>query len=207
MELQRTEDWRLDRCGYITASSAYKLMAGKTTAEYQNYLAQIVSERLTGVPSESFTNSAMEWGVETEELARVSYELSTGFNVEQVGFIKLDDMIGASPDGLVGDDGLIEIKCPNTSTHLATLLEDKIDKKYIYQMQLQMYVTGREWCDFVSYDPRLTGKAQMKVINVVRNQATIEALIAEAKLLNSRANEMLKEIEDINDSVVKPKKY
>ncbi|MEI2388045.1 lambda exonuclease family protein [Breoghania sp. JC706] len=157
---QRTEEWFAARCGKVTASRIADLTA-KTKSGYAasraNYMAQLLTERLTGEVAESFSSSAMQWGTDTEPKARATYALLTGNSVAETGFILHPAIAnaGASPDGLVGDTGLIEIKCPNTATHLDTLRTEKIPGKYQKQMLWQMACTGRAWCDFVSFDPRL----------------------------------------------------
>jgi putative phage-type endonuclease len=138
------------------------------SASRANYMAQLITERLTGQPSESFESSAMIWGRETEPQARMAYELMTGDTVTETGFVlhpTISDF-GASPDGLVGGDGLIEIKCPNTATHIETLLSETVPSKYMTQMHVQMICTGRVWCDFVSFDPRLPGDRSFWVTRV-----------------------------------------
>jgi len=141
-------------------------MAGKETAARRNYIAQLVAERLTGERQESFTTSAMEWGTSHEPIARAEYEFLTGIDVEQVGFIQHPEleMCGASVDGLVGDVGLIEIKAPNTATHIDYLLGQKPPAKYVPQMALQLICTGRKWCDFASFDPRMPEKHRLFVV-------------------------------------------
>jgi len=159
---QRSDEWFAARLGCVTASRTADVMA-KTKSGYgagrANYMAQLITERLTGRASERFSSAAMQWGTDTEPQARAAYELMTGRDVIEVGFIKHPTIngLGASPDGLVGDNGLIEIKCPNTATHIETLLAEKVPSKYITQMHVQMICTGRDWCDFVSFDPRLPG--------------------------------------------------
>jgi len=176
---QRTEEWFAARLGKVTASKISDVMAqgrgGAPSATRATYRAQLVVERLTGVPYESFRNAAMDHGTETEPQARATYILNTGRNVAEVGFVPHPTiaMSGASPDGLVGDDGLVEIKCPNSATHIATLLGAEIDGKYIKQMQWQMACTGRKWCDFVSFDPRLPDEMQMIVRRVPQDGAMI----------------------------------
>ena len=156
---QRSDEWYSARCGLVTASRIGDLMA-KTKSGYSavraNYMAQLIVERITGEVAESYQNAAMLWGIETEPYAREAYEIMTGQLVTEVGFIEHAGLkAGASPDGLVGDDGMVEIKCPNTATHIDTLLNEKIDRKYYLQMHFQMMCADREWCDFVSYDPRM----------------------------------------------------
>ena len=159
---QQTEEWYQARIGRVTASRVADLMA-KTksgpSASRENYMAQLICERLTGARTEGFTSAAMMHGVDTEPQARMAYELMTGEAVVETGFIPHPTIagFGASPDGLVGSDGLIEIKCPNSATHIETLLAGKVPSKYMIQMQVQMMCCGRDWCDFVSFDPRMPG--------------------------------------------------
>lgn len=162
---QRTQDWFQARLGKVTASKVSDSMAKPDTATYRNYLMQLVAERLTNEPQDTFTNSAMEWGTEKEPDARNAYELIYGLDVEEVGFIDHPVILnfGASPDGLVGDKGLIEIKCPKTTTHIDYMESGKIPPKYVKQMQVQLMCTQREWCDFVSFDPRLPADIQLWV--------------------------------------------
>lgn len=171
---QRTDEWLLARCGRVTASRIADVMA-KTKTGYgagrANYAAQLIAERLTGSPAENFVNGAMQWGIETEAQARAMYEFESGLTVIETGFHvhPTIDMAGASPDGLAGDDGLVEIKCPNTATHIATLTGSSIDRKYLLQMQWQMACTGKAWCDFASFDPRMPDEMQLHVRRVERD--------------------------------------
>lgn len=158
--IQRSPEWMQCRMGKVTASRVADIMRkGKSgpSASRKNYMAELVCERLTGAKAEGFESPAMAWGTENEPFARAEYEARNICIVEEVGFVvhPTIPMAGASPDGLVGDDGLIEIKCPNTATHIETLITGKVDPDYLYQMAWQMECTGRTWCDFVSYDPRL----------------------------------------------------
>lgn len=181
---QRTEEWFQSRLGKVTASKIADVMAqgrgGAPSATRATYRAQLVVERLTGVPYEGFRSAAMDHGTETEPQARATYILNTGRNVAEVGFVAHPriEMTGASPDGLIGDDGLIEIKCPNSATHIATLRGADIDGKYLKQMQWQMACTGRAWCDFVSFDPRLPDEMQMLICRVPRDDALIAEMEA-----------------------------
>lgn len=157
---QQTDEWYAARLGKVTASRVADVMAktkSGASASRKNYMTQLLCERLTGKQEESFSNAAMQRGNDLEPVARANYMLETGEIVQEVGFIDHPTIkyFGASPDGLIGNDGLIEIKCPNTATHLETLKNRKPDNKYIIQMQVQMACTGRKWCDFVSYDDRL----------------------------------------------------
>ena len=170
---QRTPEWFAKRLGKVTASRIADLMAKTKTgpgASRANYLAQLVTERLTGTPTEGFQSPAMTWGIEQEAAARDAYSARMGVLVDEVDFVDHPTMqAGASPDGLVGEDGLIEIKCPNTSTMLEYLEDRTIPQKYRLQMQWQLAVTGRDWCDFVAFDPRLPEHLQLLVIREPRN--------------------------------------
>lgn len=168
---QGTDEWKAVRLGKVTASRVADAIAKTKTgwgASRANYMAELIAERLTGVAAESYTNAAMQWGTEKEPDARAAYEFRTDLSVEAVGFVDhpLIAMSGASPDGFVGPEGLVEIKCPNTATHLDTLLGQTIPAKYITQMRWQMVCTGRIWCDFVSYDPRLPESMRLFVQRV-----------------------------------------
>lgn len=178
LDPQRTPAWFSERAGKVTASAVYKVMARTRTgygADRANYAAQLVTERLTGLPADTFSNAAMQWGTDTEPQARAAYEFKFGHSVIETGFHTniVIPMFGASPDGLVGDYGLVEIKCPNSATHIATLRGDGIDRKYMLQMQSQMACTERNWCDFVSFDPRLPLEMQLHVRRVERDPELI----------------------------------
>lgn len=164
--MQRCDQWYLDKCGKITASAIADLMAGGRGLTRRRLLRRLAVERFTGVPIVvTYPTAAMRRGVEMEDQARANYEILTGRDVVQTGYIGHPDipMSGASPDGLVGDDGLIEIKCPLPENHIATLFGDPPDRKYMMQMQWQMACTGRQWCDFVSYCPLETPLTDMVV--------------------------------------------
>jgi len=168
---QQTNEWFTARLGKVTASRVADVIAKTKTgysASRDNLMAQLICERLTGQKGESFTNAAMEHGTQTEPLARSAYENARNLLVKEVGFINHPriEMSGASPDGLVDDDGLVEIKCPNTATHIDTLLSGKVPTKYITQMQWQMLCCQRKWCDFVSFDNRLPEHLQLFVQEV-----------------------------------------
>lgn len=174
----------MQRLGKATASRIADIIAqtkSGPSASRKNYMAQLVVERLTGEVAESFSNAAMQWGTETEPQARAAYSFLKGVEVEEAPFVVHPSIpdAGASPDGLVGSDGLIEIKCPQSSTHIDTLLTGKIDGKYITQMQWQMACTGRIWCDFVSYDPRMPEHLAIWVKRVPRDDAMIIKLETE----------------------------
>lgn len=180
---QGTQEWLQERAGKVTASRIADLMARTAKgwgASRANYAAQIVAERLTGTVAQSFTNAAMIHGTETEPEARRAYEFFVDRDVQQVGFIPHPSiaMAGASPDGLVGEDGLLELKCPNTATHIETLLNGTIPDKYLKQMMFQMACTGRAWCDFASFDNRLPERMRLFVKRVERDEAEIASIEA-----------------------------
>lgn len=179
--VQGTDEWKQLRLGKVTASRIADLMA-KTksgpSASRATYMAQLICERLTGAPAETYVNDAMRHGTETEPEARCAYEFYRNETVEQVAFVAHPkiDQAGCSPDGLVGSDGMVEIKCPQTPAHLDTLLGKSVPGKYALQIQFQMACTGRKWCDFVSYDPRLPEHLRMFVCRVERDEAKIKEI-------------------------------
>jgi len=208
---QRTEEWHFARLGKVTASRVADVLAKIKTGESasrKNYKMELVVQRLTGQPQESFTNAAMEWGTATEPQARMAYEAHTGLFVEEVGFIDHPTIegFGCSPDGVVGEilhskhnsitpmTGLIEIKCPNTATHIETVLENKAPSKYIPQMQCQMAVTGAKWCDFVSFDPRVPEDLQLLVVRVERDQEYIDSMEVEVKQFLSEVLDLFNQL-------------
>lgn len=207
---QRTDDWFAARLGKVTGSRVSDVIA-KTKTGYStsraNYLAQLAIERMTGQQTESYSNAAMEWGTTQEPFARNAYETLTGNLVEEVGFVIHPeiDMSGASPDGLVGGNGLIEIKCPNSATHIEYIRNEKAPAKYLPQMAFQMACTGREWCDFMSYDPRMPDGLQIFLVRYHRDDEYIKEIESEivkflgevdttvAELLAKRNNTILLE--------------
>jgi len=208
---QRTEEWHLARLGKVTASRVGDVLAkikSGESASRKNYKMELVVQRLTGQPQESFTNAAMEWGTATEPQARMAYEAHTGLFVEEVGFIDHPTIegFGCSPDGVIGETlhskhnsvtpmtGLIEIKCPNTATHIETVLENKAPSKYIPQMQCQMAVTGAKWCDFVSFDPRVPEDLQLLVVRVYRDQEYIDSMEVEVKQFLSEVLDLFNQL-------------
>ena len=181
---QRTDEWFSARAGKVTASRVADLMA-KTKSGYSasrdNYMAQLIVERFTGGKAESFTNAAMAWGNEQEPFARAAYEARLGLFVDEVGFVPHPtiDGAGASPDGLVEDDGLVEIKCPNTATMIDVLINETVARKYYMQMQMQMACTERQWCDYVVFDPRMPESAQLFVKRINRDDKFIAEMESE----------------------------
>jgi putative phage-type endonuclease len=178
MIAQGSAEWFAVRCGKVTASRVADVIAKTKTgygASRANYAAELIAERLTQSTAPSFTNAAMQHGVEQEPHARRAYADLMGVEVAEIAFVDHPEiaMSGASPDGLVGLDGLVEFKCPNTATHLDTLLSETVPGKYITQMQWQMACTGRAWCDFASFDPRLPPSMQLFVKRVDRDASLI----------------------------------
>ncbi len=198
---QGSDAWFNIRIGKVTASRVADVLA-KTKTGYSttrdNYMAQLVCERLTGQKGESFTNAAIQHGIETEAYARAAYEALRDVLVDEVGFVSHPtiEMSGASPDGLVGEDGLIEIKCPNTATHIETLLSESVPNKYYTQMQFQLACTGRKWCDFVSFDNRLLTELQVFVKRVPRDDVYIRLIEDEIVKflgeLDTKINQLMK---------------
>lgn len=184
MTEQGSPEWHAMRCGKVTASRIADMLAKTKTgwgASRTNYKAQLVAERLTGVVAEGYTNAAMDWGKEKEAEARAAYGFYTSEPVELIDFVThpVVLMSGASPDALVGHRGLVEIKCPNTATHIETLLGGSVPGKYQFQMQWQMACTGRPWCDFISFDPRMPEGLQLFVKRIARDAKTIGELETE----------------------------
>lgn len=179
--IQGTAEWRSARLGRVTASRVADAVARTKTgwgASRANYMAELIAERLTGEPAEGFKSAAMQWGTDHESEALAAYSFRYDTDVAPVGFVPHPSiaMTGASPDGLVLADGLVEVKCPNTSTHIDTLLGDEIAGKYFLQMQWQMACTGRAWCDFISFDPRLPESMRLFVQRVPRDDIKMASL-------------------------------
>lgn len=198
---QRSEEWFAARLGKVTASRVADLMAKTKTgpsASRANYMADLIVERLTGIRPEGFTNAAMQWGTDTEPQARAAYEFLTDATVVEEGFCLHPTIadFGASPDGLIGDAGLIEIKCPNTAAHIEVLLTGSVPGKYETQMQAQMACTGRAWCDYVSFDPRMPGDMQLFVKRVARDDAFIFRMEDEIRLFLADLDHALSALRD-----------
>lgn len=178
---QGSAEWFAARLGRITASRVSDVMA-RTKSGYgaarKNYMMELLCQRLTGNREEGFTSAAMQRGIDMEPLARSAYEVETGRIVTEASFVTnpLYGQIGASPDGFVGDDGLIEIKCPNTAQHVACLQKNEPDSRYWWQMQCQMFCTDALWCDFVSFDDRMPEQLQVFITRVDRDEQAIETL-------------------------------
>ena len=200
---QGTDEWFAARVGRVTASKVADLMAKTKTgysASRENYMAQIVVERLTNTKAESFSSAAMQWGTDQEPFARAAYEAAHSVLVEEIGFIPHPriDMAGASPDGLVGLFGMCEIKCPNTATMIEALLTEKVPAKYFAQMQMQMACAERAWCDYVVFDPRMPAKAQLFIKRVERDEVFIAEMEAE---IEKFLGEVTVQVEKLNQII------
>lgn len=203
---QRTDEWYMARCGQLGASQVSKALAkgrgGAESATRRNLIAEIVAMRLTGTAGEGFTSAAIQWGIDNEPLARSAYEISKGLFVEEEGWIPHPtiEWTGCSPDGLVEDDGLVEIKCPNTATHLDYLLAGEPPAEYKNQMLWQMECTGRKWCDFVSYDPRMPDDMQLFVVRYMRDDEKLKELREGVMKFLDEVNEMLVKLQAYRES-------
>ena len=185
---QRTEDWYNIRKGKMTASNAETIIANGKGLE--TYIYNLMAEYYSSAEKENYINADMQRGIDLEPEARLEFEFYTDLDVQEVGFIEYNDFIGVSPDGLIGDDGLIEIKCPNDSIYFKLLLSNNIKPEYIAQMQMQMYVTDRQYCYFVSYNPNFEKSLYIKKIS--RDEEMIEKL----KKGLERGTQLIKEIKE-----------
>lgn len=197
---QGSQEWFEQRCGKVTASRVADIIAKTKSgpaASRKNYLAQLVAERLTKTVEETFTSAAMQHGIDTEPQARAAYAFLYGVEVEEAGFVQHPaiEAAGASPDGLVGGVGLVEIKCPNTATHIDTLTGQSVPSRYLTQIYWQMACTGRAWCDFVSFDPRMPVELQLFVKRVHRDDERIAELEAEVTAFLSEVDAKVAELE------------
>lgn len=191
--VQGSPEWLAARVGSLGASQVHEALA-KTKSGWgagrANTMAALVVERLTGQPTVMFQNDAMRWGTETEPQARDAYAFHADVDVEQVGLIKHPRIGGthASPDGLIGPDGLLEIKCPQSGTHMETLLGAPIASKYITQVQWQLACFDRAWCDWVSFDPRFPGEMQLFIQRIHRDDTHIAELEREVAAFLDEVN-------------------
>lgn len=181
---QQTDAWLLERAGHATASCFDAVLAKIAKGEAstrRKYRMRLVTERLTGLPTPSFKNASMEWGTQTEPFGRMAFEAATGLLAIEAPFRKhaMIQWCGCSPDGEIGDDGLLEIKCPDSTTHVEYLTAGVMPSDYVPQVQGQMWVTGRAWCDFVSFDPRLPANLQLFRVRVERDDEYCKRLEAE----------------------------
>lgn len=181
MSEQRSQDWFAERLGRATASRISDVIAKTRNgwgASRANYMAELVVERISGKPYPTYNNAAMQWGTDTEAEAVIAYECIADVDAIPVGFVTHPTILmsGASPDRLVGADGSLEVKCPNSGTHYRTLRGEPITGEYMTQIYWQMACTGRLWTDWVSYDPRMPGAMQIVIRRVMRDDAKIAEL-------------------------------
>jgi hypothetical protein len=203
---QGSKEWLELRLGKVTASRITDVLAKGKSGEAltrEDYRYELVVQRLTGDPGESFTNAAMEWGTTTEPQARIVYEAEMGLFVEQVPFVLHSSIewFGCSPDGLVQDTGLVEIKCPSSKNHIKYLNAGKPPAKYVPQMQCQMAVTGRQWCDFVSFDPRLPPDLQLFVARLDRDEEYIKSMEVEVVKFLTEVETMYTQLKERNHGI------
>lgn len=198
---QGSSEWLQMRLGKVTASRVADVMskgrgsAPSKTAE--SYMMELIAETLTGQSKPFFENDAMRWGTETEPQARAMYSVNNGFvEVKEVAFVEHNEQIGISPDGFVGDNGLFEAKCPNTTTQLKRALSDDCSADYKAQIQMQLWVTEREWCDFVSFDPRLDCAAGYLQQRVFRDEEYIEEMKVKVYAFVEKMNELINQLKE-----------
>lgn len=196
---QGTDEWKQLRCGIITGSKIADVMQEKKGTGYANYLAQIVCERLTVCVTETYKNAYMERGNEDEEAARCCYGYVTGNIVEQVAFIKHPtiDCFGISPDGLINDDGMVEIKRKIPAIHIDYILKNRVPPEYVKQMTAQLACSGRKWNDFVSYCPELPENMQLFVCRLERNEEAINAMETAVVAFNESVEKMIADLKRI----------
>jgi len=201
MSIQGSPEWLAERAGKVTASMVSAVLAKPETAGYRDYQAQLVAEILTGKPQGSdYTNAAMQFGTEMEPLARSAYEAETGFSVDEVGFCQHPtiERAGASPDGLVGNSGLVEIKCPKVGNHLAYLIAGIVPAGYKNQMMWQMSCTNRDWCDFVSFRPDLPEHLQLFIVRFKRDPERIKELEAAVIAFLDSVDKMINQLKKVD---------
>jgi putative phage-type endonuclease len=196
---QDTQEWLQDRVGMITASRIKDMMAqtkSGPSASRKNLAAELMLERVTGQRGERFVNAAMSFGTETEPLARLAYSLHTGHDVEEVGFIHHPTIArsGASPDGLVSLEGMVEIKCGNTDTHIGWAIAGVVPPEHVPQMQWQMACTVRAWNDFVSFDPRMPEGQQLFIRRLHRDDDYIAKLEQEVVKFDAEIEQMIADL-------------
>ena len=183
---QGTDEWKIARLGYVSASNLDAVMARGKSGEAitrKKYKVRLAAERLTGEITESYSNAAMEWGIVNEEKAAMAYEISKDTLLDRTGFWKHPTIpwFGCSPDRLVDGNNGVEIKCPDSSTHVDYWLNKQVPAEYVKQVQGQIWVMGWEWCDFVSYDPRMPEKNRLLVVRAYRDETLIKQMEEEVK--------------------------
>jgi putative phage-type endonuclease len=192
---QRTVEWVEARLGHATGSRASDIIAGKDTQARKGYITQLVTERLTGASQDFFVNADMQRGIDLEPVARAAYQASHEL-VDEVGFIKhpLIQWFGASPDGYVGNEGLLELKCPRSTTHLEYIQAKKPPQKYVPQMLAQLSCTGRKWVDFVSFDNRFPEHLQLFVVRFQPSAEELEKFESKVKEFLSEVNNLMEQL-------------
>ena len=191
--IQGSDEWWDAKLGFVSASNFSKVL---NKAKGRGlYMRKLAAERLTGLREESYTNKIMDKGSETEQEARKYYETVNDCEVKQVGFVMRDDSIGGSPDGLIGELGLLEVKCPLSSTHIATILSGKMPDLHVPQVQGLLWITDRKWCDFVSYDPRVLSQP-MFTVRVERDTEFFKKLAGEVGVFINELKAMIAKIDD-----------
>lgn len=191
---QGTDEWKELRLGVVTASRFKDVLAGGQGKTRTAYMRELAAEILTGEFQDSHSNKYMEWGTETEPQARAMYELRKGAEVEEITFCKGADGVGCSPDGLLGENGLVEFKCPKTTTQIETFLSGKMPLRYKAQVQGQLWVTGRDWCDFVSFDPRINGVASWFCTRIHADGEYIRNLEKSVNIFIDELNKLVKQL-------------
>ncbi len=194
--IQGAPEWFSARCGIPTASNFDKIITteGKSSKQRQKYLFQLAGEMVSGKPEETYQNSAMQRGNELEAEAREFYSFTAGEEVVQVGLCLSDEiMAGASPDGMVGEKGLLEIKCPTIAVHVGYLLKNELPIEYFQQVQGQLFVIGRDWCDFMSYYPGI----KPLIFRVKRDEEFIKLLRIELSVFCQELEETIKRINNV----------
>jgi putative phage-type endonuclease len=195
---ENREEWLKQRLGLVTGSAISNVLMDSSKAGHRNYMAQLVCERLTGEPTETYISPAMQHGIDTEDEARAAYMARNAVIVEEVGFIRHPKLeAGCSPDGLVGQDGLIEIKCVQPATALDLLESKKVPGDHYNQIQWQLAVTGRDWCDYVVYQPKLPERLRLNVIRVVRNQSDILNMTVKVEQFLEELNRKVKKLKEM----------
>ena len=192
---QGSDDWLMLRLGKLTASKFADVISkgrGKEPSKTRvSYMYQLAAEILVGEPTTFFKNAAMQWGTDCEPQARAAYEIKHDLDVVECAFIEHSEWCGVSPDGLVGDNGLLEIKAPNTTTHLKYYMAGTMPEEYLAQVQGQLWVSGRDWCDFVSYDPRVRSEADYFELRVNRDDEYIKNLEVQCGTFIDELKELL----------------
>jgi putative phage-type endonuclease len=205
--VQGSQEWITARLGSLGASQVHeavtKLKSGGYVAQRANVCANVLLERLNGTAVDCYVSEAMDWGTKCEPDARAAYEFWADVAVDLVGLVPHPTIKSthASPDGLVGEDGLVEIKCPNSATHLETLLTKKVPAKYITQMQWQLCCTGRKWCDYVSFDPRFPPEHRTFITRIERDDEKIKELESEVVLFLQEVEDKLAQLSNGKDEV------